>query len=120
MCRNPLPRYCDAQYFTPTAMENFDNAKKSSLSRMKQAHKTALIIFQVKSKTWKSKPTITSIDISDIKRSGKLKCQEIKKSVLTTIGEVIFSRSRVAYKHRNRQQFFYCEVYSGLLSKSFI
>ena len=83
MCRNPLPSYCDAQYFTPTAMENFDNANKSSLSRMKHAHETALIIFQVKSKTWKSKPTITSIDISDIKRSGELRCQEMKKSVLT-------------------------------------
>ena len=56
---NPLPSYCDAQYFT--AMNNFDNANKDSLLRMKHARDTALIVFQVKTKTWKSKPTMTSI-----------------------------------------------------------
>ena len=37
---NPLPSYCDTQYFTLTAMDNFDNANKNSLSRMKHAHGT--------------------------------------------------------------------------------
>ena len=40
---NPLPSYCDTQYFTLTAMDNFDNANKKSLSRistMKHAHDT--------------------------------------------------------------------------------
>ena len=85
-------------------------------------HDTALTVFQVKPKTWKPKPTTTSIDIPGIKSPDKLKCQEIKKCVLTkaTIGEVFFSRGRVVYKLRNSQQFFYCKVYSGLLSKSFI
>ena len=36
--KNPLPSYFDAQYFTLTAMDNFDNASKNSLSRMKHAH----------------------------------------------------------------------------------
>ena len=81
MCRNPLPSYCDTQYFTLTAMDNFDNANKNSLSTMKHAHHTALTLFQVKPKTWKSNPTTTSIDIPGIKSPGKLKCQEIKKSV---------------------------------------
>ena len=48
---NPLPSYCDTQYFTLTAMDNFDNLNKSSLSRVKLAHDTALTVFQVKSKT---------------------------------------------------------------------
>ena len=79
---NPLPSYCDTQYFTLTAMHNFDNVNKSSLLRMKHAHDTALTVFQVKPKTWKSKPTMTSIDILGIETPDKLKCQEIKKSVL--------------------------------------
>ena len=74
---NPLPNYCDTQYFTLTAMDSCDNANKNSLSRLKHAHDTALIVFQVKPKTWRSKPTMTSIDISGIKSSDKLKCQEI-------------------------------------------
>ena len=79
---NPLPSYCDTQYFTLTAMDNFDNANKSSLSRMKHAHDTALTVFQVKPKTWKSKPIMTFIGILGIKTPDKLKCQEIKKSDL--------------------------------------
>ena len=79
---NPLPSYCDTQYFTLTAMDNFDNANKNILSRLKHAHDTALTVFQVKPKTWKSKPTTTSIAIPGIKSSDKLKCQEVKKSVL--------------------------------------
>ena len=78
---NPLPS--DTQYFTLTAMDNFDNADKNSLSSMKHAHDTALIVFQVKLKSCKSKRTITSIDISSIKSSDKIKCQEIKISALT-------------------------------------
>ena len=39
----------------------------------------ALTVFQVKPKTWKSKPTMTSIDISGIKNPDKFKCQEIKQ-----------------------------------------
>ena len=74
-------KYCDTQYFTLTAMDNFDNANKNSLSAIKHAHDTALTLFQVKPKTWKSNPTTTSIDIPGVKRPGKLKCQEIKKSV---------------------------------------
>ena len=42
---NPLPSYCDTQYFTLTAMDNFDNAS-NSLSRMKHAHDTALTFFK--------------------------------------------------------------------------
>ena len=80
---NPLPSYCDTQYFTLTAMDNFDNANKNILSRLKHAHNTALTVFQIKPKTWKSKPTTTSIVIPGIKSSDKLKCQEVKKSVLT-------------------------------------
>ena len=56
-------------------MDNFDDADKNSLSRLKHAHDTALIVFQVKPKTLKSKPTMTSIDISGIKGPNKLKCQ---------------------------------------------
>ena len=69
---NPLPSYCDTQYFTLTAMDNFDNANKNSLSTMNNAHDTALTGFQVKPKTWKSKLTTTSIDIPGIKHPGKL------------------------------------------------
>ena len=119
---NPLPSYCDTLYFTFTAMENLDHAKKNNLSTMKHAHDTALAVIQVNLKTWKSKSVPISVDIPGIKSPDKLKCQEIKKCVLTkaTIGEVFFSRGRVVYKLRNSQQFFYCKVYSGLLSKSFI
>ena len=53
--------------------------KKTSLSRMKHAHDTALIVFQVKQKTWKSKLSMTSIDIFRIKSPDKLKFQEINK-----------------------------------------
>ena len=80
---NPLPSYYDTQYFTLTAMDNFDNANKNSLSSMKHANNTALTVFQVNSKTWKSKPTTTSIDIPGIKSPDKVECQEIKKSDLT-------------------------------------
>ena len=80
---NLLPNYCDIQYFTLTAMDNFDNGNKNSLSTLKHPHDTALTGFQVKSRTWKFKPTTTSINIPGIKRSDKLKCQEIKKPVLT-------------------------------------
>ena len=80
---NPLPSYFNTQYFSLTAMDNFDNADKNSLSRMKHAHDTALTVFQIKPKTWKSKPTTTSVDIPGIKSPDRVKCQEIKKSVLT-------------------------------------
>ena len=63
-------------------MENFNYTKKNkkhSLSKMKHAHDTALTVFQVKPKTWKPKPSMTSIDISGIKGLDKLEIQEIKK-----------------------------------------
>ena len=43
---------------------------------MKHAHDIALKVFQEKPKTWKSKSSMTSIDISGIKSSEKLKFQE--------------------------------------------
>ena len=61
-------------------MENFNYADKNSLSRIKRAHNTALTVFQVKPKTWKFKPSMTSIDISGIKIPDKLKFEEIKKT----------------------------------------
>ena len=57
---------------TVDAMQNFDYADKNSLSRMKHAHDTALTVFQVKPKTWKSKLSMTSIDISIIKSPDNL------------------------------------------------
>ena len=45
---NLLPNYCDIQYFTLTAMDNFDNGNKNRLSTLKHPHDTALTGFQVK------------------------------------------------------------------------
>ena len=45
---NPLPSYFITQYFTFDVMENFDNADKNSLLRMKHTHDTALTVFQKK------------------------------------------------------------------------
>ena len=60
---NRQPSYCYTQYFTITAMDNFDNENKNSLSTLKHTHDTALTVFQVKPKTWQSKPITTLIDI---------------------------------------------------------
>ena len=71
---NPLPSYCDTQYFTLTAMDNFDNANKNKNSLgMKHTHNTAQTVFQVKPKTWKSNSTMTSINIPGIKSPDKIK-----------------------------------------------
>ena len=106
---------------TLDAMENFNYADKNSLSRMKHAHDTALAVFQVKPKTWKSKPSMTSIDISSIKSPDNLKFQEIKKFCFNQ--KLPMERSLLVdqeLKLTNSQQFFYCRLYSGLLSKSLI
>ena len=100
----PLPSNFETQNFTLAAMGNFDNADKSSLSGMKHAHDTVLIVFQIKPKIWKSKPTMTSIDISGIKNLDKRKCQEINNFFFqpeASIREVIFRRPRIIYKLRN-------------------
>ena len=76
---NPLPSYFDTHYFILDAIENFNYADKNSLWRIEHAHDTALTVFQVKTKTWKPKPPMTSIDISGIKSPDKIKFQEIKK-----------------------------------------
>ena len=79
--------------------------KKPSLSRMEHAHDTALIVFRVKPKTWKSKLSITSINIFGIKSLDKLTFQEINKILFSpeaAIGEVTFSWPRVIKKLTNR------------------
>ena len=102
----PLPSHFETENFSLAAMDNFDNADKSSLSGMKHAHDTVLIVFQIKPKIWKSKPTMTSIEISGIKNLDKRKCQEINNFFFqpeASIREVIFRRPRIIYKLRNNK-----------------
>ena len=73
----PLPSHFDRKSFTIAAFDNFDYADKNSLSGMQHAHDTAITLFQVKPLSTKSKPAVSSTDISMIKNLGKLKCQEI-------------------------------------------
>ena len=90
---------------------------------MKHAHDTAQTVFQVNSKTWKSKPTMTSIDITSIKNPDKRKCQEIKNLCFNQklplersflVDQELYTNLEIVNNSS------YCRVYSGLLSKSFI
>ena len=73
----PLLNNFDTQIFTIVAPDNSDNADRNSLSGRKHAHDSVITVSQVKPSTMKSKPTMSSTDISATKNLEKLKCQEI-------------------------------------------
>ena len=59
------------------APDSINNDDRNSLSGMKHVHDTAMTAFQVKASTMKSKPKMSSTDISTIKNLSKRKCQEV-------------------------------------------
>ena len=73
----PLPSHLDTQNLTIVVLDNSDNANRNNLSGRKHVHDGVITVFQAKASTIKSKPTISSTDISAIKNVQKLKCQEI-------------------------------------------
>ena len=73
----PLPSNFDTQGFITAASDSIDNDDRNSLSGMKHAHDTTMTVFQVKASTMKSKPKMSSTDISTIKNLSKRKCQEV-------------------------------------------
>ena len=101
----PLPSHFNTQSFTTLALDSSDNADRNSLSGRKHVHDAVITVFQVKPSTMKSKPTMSSSDISAIKNLEKRKCQEIvsfhynKKLPLEStflVGQELYTKPQIA------------------------